>query len=106
MYLLFRLITEKIKKIDQQIVEVKSNKSNEYQLHLQKLINTKNSQYEVAVLKKKFEKDSLYHKHKAQEQSILQTYQVIFLVPQGLNKNNNFFFYLNIQDNHFYKVYF
>lgn len=94
MCLLFRLITEKIKEIDQQIAEVKSKKSNEYKLHLQKLINTKNSQCQVAILKKEFEKENLYHKHKAQEQSILQNYKVIFLVSQGLDKYTNFFFYL------------
>lgn len=73
---LIRLYNERIKEVDNKLLEVKLGSAKEYVEPLKELKTQMKTRLEVAAELKKFKLANLEHKFKAEEQAIIQHYKV------------------------------
>lgn len=73
---MIRLYRERMKEIDEKLIEVKLGTAPEYRIPLLKLNEQKKQRLQVAAVLRKFKLTSLKHKHESKIQSIKQNYEV------------------------------
>lgn len=74
---MFRLYKERIKEVEEKLVEVRLGTAKEYRIPLQLLQEQMKSRLEVASVLRKFKLTNLKHKYESEEQTIKQNFQVI-----------------------------
>lgn len=77
-FILFRLYKERIKEIDDKLIEVRLGTAKEYRIPLQLLQEQMKTRLDIAAILKKFKVTNLKHKFESDDQSIIQNFEVIF----------------------------
>jgi len=75
-----RLYKEKIREIDEKLVEVRLGTAKEYRIPLQELQDQMKSRLEVASVLRQYKLANLKHKYEAEEQAIRQNCEVNFII--------------------------
>lgn len=75
---MFRLYKERIKEIEDKLIEVRLGTAKEYRLPLQLLQEQMKSRLEVASVLRQFKLTNLKHKFESDEQIIKQNFEVIY----------------------------
>jgi len=71
------LFIERIKDVDEKLVEVRLGTAKEYRIPLQELQDQMKSRLEIATVLRQFKLTNLKHKYEAEEQAIRQNFEVI-----------------------------
>lgn len=69
---------ERIREVDEKLVEVRLGTAKEYRVPLQELQDQMKSRLEVASVLRQYKLANLKHKYEAEEQAIRQNFEVIF----------------------------
>lgn len=72
-----RLANERIKEVEEKLVEVKMGTAKEYCIPLEELKKQMKSRLEVATVLRQFKLTNLKHKYESEEQAIRQNFEVI-----------------------------
>jgi len=75
-----RLYKERIREIDEKLVEVRLGTAKEYRIPLQELQDQMKSRLEVASVLRQYKLANLKHKYEAEEQAIRQNCEVNFII--------------------------
>lgn len=76
---------ERIREVEEKLVEVRLGTAKEYRLPLQELQDQMKSRLEVASVLRQFKLANLKHKYEAEEQAIRQNFEVIFNETENID---------------------